>query len=56
MKQKHKAVQNPIEFVHGDEEASNSVSASSEEECIRRVREAKRAPRNSNNFKVEIPD
>jgi len=56
MKQKQKALEIPSGSVHGDEEASNSISSSSEEEPLRRVREARRAPRNSNDFKVEIPE
>jgi len=56
MKPQQKVLKSPTKFVHGDEEANNSVSASSEEEPFRRVREAKRAPRNSNDFKVKIPE
>ena len=56
MKQKQKALKSPSGSVHGDEEASNSISSSSEEEPLRRVREARRAPRNSNDFEVKIPE
>ena len=54
MKQKQKALEIPSGSVHGDEEASNSISSSSEEEPLRRVREARRAPCNSNDLKIEI--
>jgi len=56
MKQKQKVLQRPSGFVHGNVEASNLVNSSSHEEPQRRVRKARRAPRNSNDFKVEIPE
>lgn len=56
MKQKQKALESPSISVHGDEEASNLVSSSSEEEPLKRVKEARRALCNSNDFKVEIPE
>jgi len=54
MKLKQKALESPCRSVCGDKETSNRVSLSSEEEPLRRVRESRRAPCNSNDFKVEI--
>jgi len=55
MKQKQKALESPTASVHGDEEASNLVNSSSEEP-LRRIRGARRMTKNSNDFKVEIPE
>ena len=55
IKQIQKVLESPSGSVHGDKEASNLVSSSSEEEPLRRVRRARRAPYNSNDFKIEIP-
>ena len=54
MKQKQKALESPSRSVHGDEEASNLVSSLSEKEPLRSVREARRAPHNSNDFKLKF--
>ena len=56
IKLKQKALESPFGFVHNDEEASNLLSSSSEEEPLRRVGEARRAPCNSNDLKVAIPE
>jgi len=54
MKQKQKALKRPTAAVLDDEEASNLMSSSSEGEPLRRFRGARRMPKNSNDFKVEI--
>ena len=56
MKQKQKALESPIAPVHGEEEASNLNTSSSEKEPRGRIKGIRRAPNNSNNFKVKIPE
>jgi len=54
IKQKQKALDGPIASVYDEDEANNISSSSSEEEPLRRVRDARGMPQNSNDFKAQI--
>ena len=54
MKQKQKTFESPTGSVYGDEEASNLIIFSGEDEPPRRTRGARRTPNNSNDFRVKI--
>ena len=55
MKQKQKMYEEPTRLGHGEEEeASNPLSSSSEDEPVRRTRIEPRFQANPNDFRVEI--
>jgi len=57
LKQKQKINEEPVRFVQReDQEASNPISSSSEDEPPRKARMEPRFQTNSNDFRVEIPE
>ena len=55
MKQEQKAFESPTGSIHGDEEASNLIISSGEDEPPRRTRGVRTTPSNSNDFEYKIP-